>query len=197
MGKIQVFETFLAKKLIFFFQFWSIFTENPLFEPGHVWKRHCDVIRWPIFMILVSMEREDPTLYHDTKQLYFGPVNFKFIRGVVTTPLVNHVTKKRLGRTRVNTCKFSWFVLDDSFCYAEPLPPYNHSACTCVGHYTTDYVQVAPWHAILQSRVNAVIVTRTHLVHVSDTTQEITCKSHPATQFFSHVSTQLSLHEHT
>ena len=101
-GEIPIFETFLAKKWIFC-QFWSMFTENPLFESGHVWKRHCDVIRWPIFMILVSMERGDPTLYHGTKQSYFGPVNFKFIRGVVTTSLVNHVTKKGLiGRTRVN-----------------------------------------------------------------------------------------------
>ena len=47
-------------------------------------------------MISVSMERGDPTLYHGPKQSYFGPVNFKFIRGVVTTPLVNHVTKKGL-----------------------------------------------------------------------------------------------------
>ena len=29
-------------------------------------------------MILVSMERGDPTLYYGTKQLYFGRVNFKF-----------------------------------------------------------------------------------------------------------------------
>ena len=43
------------------------------------------------------MERGDPTLYHGTKQSYFGPVNFKFIRGVVTIPpLVSHVTKKGL-----------------------------------------------------------------------------------------------------
>ena len=74
-----------------------MFTENPLLESSHVWKHHCDVIFWTIFMILVSMERGDPTLYHGTKQSYFGPVNFKFIRGVVTTPpLVNHVTKKGL-----------------------------------------------------------------------------------------------------
>ena len=73
---------FFNKKIVFF-QFWCIFSENPLFESGHVWKRHCDVIRWPIFMILVSMERGDPTLYHGTKQLYFGLINFKFIRGVV------------------------------------------------------------------------------------------------------------------
>ena len=56
-------------------------------------------------MILVSMERETPTLYHGTKQSYFGPVNFKFIRGVVTTPpLGKPCFKKRLGRTRVKTC---------------------------------------------------------------------------------------------
>ena len=79
----------------------SMFTENPLFETSHVWKRHCDVIRWPIFTILVSMERGDPTLYHGTKQTYFGPVKFKFIRGVVTTPLGKPCYKKRLGRTRV------------------------------------------------------------------------------------------------
>ena len=42
------------------------------------------------------MERGDPTLYYGTKQSHFGLVNFKFIRGVVTTPLVNHVTKKGL-----------------------------------------------------------------------------------------------------
>ena len=99
-GEIPIFGTFLAKKLIFC-QFWSMFTENPIFESGHVWKRHCDVIRWPIFMILVSMERGDPTLYHGTKQSHFGPVNFKFI-GVVTTPLGKPCFKKRLGRTRVN-----------------------------------------------------------------------------------------------
>ena len=32
-------------------------------------------------MILVSMEREDPTLYYGSKQLYFGRVNFKFTGG--------------------------------------------------------------------------------------------------------------------
>ena len=55
-------------------------------------------------MILVSMERGDPTLYHGTKQSYFGPVNFKFVRGVVTTPLGKSCYKKRLGRTRVKAC---------------------------------------------------------------------------------------------
>ena len=83
--KFWYLELFLAKKWIFC-QFWSMFTENPLFEFGHVWKCHCDVIRWPIFMILVSIERRDPTLYHGTKQSYFGFVNFKFIKEVVTTP---------------------------------------------------------------------------------------------------------------
>ena len=47
-------------------------------------------------MILVSMERGDPTLYHGTKQTYFGPVKFKFIRGVVTTPLGKPCYKKGL-----------------------------------------------------------------------------------------------------
>ena len=96
-GEIPIFGTFLAKKLIFC-QFWSMFTENPLSESGHVWKRHCDVTRWPNFISLVSMERGDPTLYHGTKQSYFGPVNFKFIRGGGNhpPPLVKHVTKKGL-----------------------------------------------------------------------------------------------------
>ena len=35
---------FFKRKNWFFFQFWSTFTENPLFESGNVWKRHCDVI---------------------------------------------------------------------------------------------------------------------------------------------------------
>ena len=39
--------------------------------------RHCDVIRLPIFMIFVSMERRPPTLYYVTKQLYFGRVTKK------------------------------------------------------------------------------------------------------------------------
>ena len=32
-------------------------------------------------MILVSMEKGDPTLYYGTKHLYFGSVNFKFTGG--------------------------------------------------------------------------------------------------------------------
>ena len=91
--EISIFGNFLAKKLIFFFQFWSIFTENPLFESGHVWKRHFDVIRWPIFMILVSMKRGDPTLYHGTNQSYFGPINFKFKWGG------NHLSLGMLGKS--------------------------------------------------------------------------------------------------
>ena len=42
-------------------------------------------------MILVSMERGDPTLYYGTKQLYFGHVNFKFTEG---PSLGRRVTKK-------------------------------------------------------------------------------------------------------
>ena len=37
------------------------FAENLHYQVGHVLLHHCDVIRWLIFMILVSMERGDPT----------------------------------------------------------------------------------------------------------------------------------------
>ena len=101
-GEIPIFGTFLAKKLIFL-SIWSMFTENPLFESGHVWKRYCDVIRWPIFMILVSMERRDPTLYHGIYQTtILWARQFQVHKGVVTTPLGKPCYKKRLGRTRVN-----------------------------------------------------------------------------------------------
>ena len=79
-GEIPI---FFSEKLDFLSILVYMFTENPIFESGHVWKRHCDVIRWPIFMILVSMERGDPTLYYGTKQLHFGPVS----QFQVTTPL--------------------------------------------------------------------------------------------------------------
>ena len=46
-------------------------------------------------MILVSMERRDPTIYYATKQLYFGLVNFKFTRGGNHPPLGRRVTKKK------------------------------------------------------------------------------------------------------
>ena len=52
------------------------------------------VLRWPIFMIVVSIERRDPTLYYGTKQLYFGLVNFKFTGGG-KHPLGRRVTKKK------------------------------------------------------------------------------------------------------
>ena len=57
------------------------FAENRHSQVGHALLRHCDVIRWPTFMILVSIERGDPTLYYGTKQLYFGLINFKFTCG--------------------------------------------------------------------------------------------------------------------
>ena len=37
-------------------------------------------------MILVSMERGDPTLYYGTNQLFFGRVNFKLTEGGNHTP---------------------------------------------------------------------------------------------------------------
>ena len=49
-------------------------------------------------MILVSMERGDPTLYYGTKQLYFGCVNFKITGG-------RHVTKKGSGRRGLRDIK--------------------------------------------------------------------------------------------
>ena len=79
---------------------WNIFSEKInfglyfAFHFGHALLRQCDVICWPIFMILVSMERGDPTLYYCTKQLYFGRVNFKLGR---------RVTKKDSGRRGLTT----------------------------------------------------------------------------------------------
>ena len=59
-------------------------------------------------MILVSMKREDPTLYYGTKQLYFGRVNFK-ITGDGNSPLrktcYKKKKKKRLRKTRVKDVK--------------------------------------------------------------------------------------------
>ena len=54
-----------------FSQFWYIF-KYPHFQVGHVLSHHCDVIRWPIFMILMSNGRRDPTLYHGAKQSDLG-----------------------------------------------------------------------------------------------------------------------------
>ena len=48
-------------------------------------------------MILVSMERGDPTIYYGTKQLYFGPDNFK-ITGGGNHPLRKTCYKKGSGR---------------------------------------------------------------------------------------------------
>ena len=58
-----------------------ILLEIDIFRSAMFLLRHCDVIHWPIFMILVSMERGDITLYYGTKQLYFGRVNFKITGG--------------------------------------------------------------------------------------------------------------------
>ena len=74
-------------------KFGLYFAENEHFQVGLVLLHHCDVISWPIFMILVSMERGDPTLYYGTNHLYFGCANFKFM-GVVTVPLRRTCHKK-------------------------------------------------------------------------------------------------------
>ena len=65
--KFRYLELFSEKKI----KFGLYFAEN-----RHVLLRHCDVIRWPIFRILVSLERGDHILSYGTKQLYFGRVNF-------------------------------------------------------------------------------------------------------------------------
>ena len=85
LGEIPIFGTFLAKK----FNFVLYFAENRLFLVGHVLLRHCDVKGWPIFMILISLERRACTLYHGTKQIYFGSVSFK------STPSGRRVKKEK------------------------------------------------------------------------------------------------------
>ena len=93
-GWIPIFGTFLAKKLIFF----SICL--------NVWKRHCDVIRWPIFMILVSMEKRDPVPWYQT--IIIWARRFQVHKGGGNIPLVNHVTKKGLvGRGLMLIEKFT------------------------------------------------------------------------------------------
>ena len=88
------------------FKFAIYFPESRLFQVGHVWKRHCDVIRWPIFKICVSMERGDPPLYYDTTHLYFGHVNLKFMgRGNHPPPLRKMCYGKYLRKTRVKNLK--------------------------------------------------------------------------------------------
>ena len=47
-------------------------------------------------MILVSMEKRDPTLYHGTKQSYFGPVNFRFTPPPLGKPCYKKKKKKGL-----------------------------------------------------------------------------------------------------
>ena len=64
-GEIPIFGTFLAKKI----SFGLYFAENRHFQVGHTLLRNCEVIQWPIFMILVSMERGDANLYYGTKQV--------------------------------------------------------------------------------------------------------------------------------
>ena len=68
-----IFGGFFGEKKI---NFGLYFAENRHFQVFHTLLRHCDVICWPIFMILVSMKRGDLTLYYGTKQLYFGRVNY-------------------------------------------------------------------------------------------------------------------------
>ena len=94
LGEISISETFSKKKSILAILAYTLLKIN-IFRSAMFLLRHCDVIHWPIFMILVSMERGDPTLYYGTKQLFFGHVNFKITRGgVVTIPLRKTCYKK-------------------------------------------------------------------------------------------------------
>ena len=101
-GEIPIFGTFLAKK----FNFGLHFAENQHSQVHHVLLHHYDVIRWLIFMILVSMERRDTALCYGTKQLYFGVINFKFTGGHPPPPPRKMCYKKRLRKMRVNVTIF-------------------------------------------------------------------------------------------
>ena len=91
--------TFISDKIIF----GLYFAENRHFQVGHVLLRHCDVIQGPIFMILVSMERGDPTIYYGTKQLYILlGASISSSHGVVTTPIWKTCYKKGSGRRGLN-----------------------------------------------------------------------------------------------
>ena len=102
------------------FQYLELFSEKIDFLSilVHV---HWKSAFWGRPCLKTSLWRHTLTDFHDfgingngTKQSYFGPVNFKFIRGVITTSLVNHVTKKGLVGRGLN-CKTTWF--DPTKCF--------------------------------------------------------------------------------
>ena len=94
-----MFRTFVVKKSFFFFNFHQFFAKIVIFRPVSTLCRHNFATAWPIFMILVSMDRGDPHLYYNSsKQQYFMCVNFKITGRVVTTPFGSHVTKNGSGR---------------------------------------------------------------------------------------------------
>ena len=88
-GEIPIFGTLLAKKSILAY----ISLKIDIFRSAMFWY---DVIRWPIFIILVSMERRHPTLYYGTNNY-----NFK-ITGGGNHSSKEDVLQKRLRKTRVN-----------------------------------------------------------------------------------------------
>ena len=94
-GEIPIFGTFLAKKWIFLwilvYVYWKFaFWVRPCLKTS-LWRHTLTD-----FHDFGINGKRDPTLYHGTKQSYFGHVNFKFIRGVVTTPLGKPCYKKGL-----------------------------------------------------------------------------------------------------
>ena len=112
---------FFSKKINFSLNI----AENRTFQVGHVLLRRFDVIRWPIFVILVSIERGGPNLYYGFKQLYFGSVSFKFTgggnhthsgrrgsgtRGLKT--IIFRCSKNNGTRTRETRLKFATDIVD-------------------------------------------------------------------------------------
>ena len=95
--KFRYFELFLVKKSILAILAY-ILLKIDIFRSAMFLLPHCDVICWPIFMILVSMERGDPTLYFwGIKNYTFGRFNFK-ITGGGNHPLRKTCHKKGSGR---------------------------------------------------------------------------------------------------
>ena len=86
--KILMFKTFIAKKKIDFLNFHQFFAKIAIFRPGSTLWCHNFATAWPIFMILVSMDRGDPHLYYGSKQQYFMCVNFKITGGGNQPPSV-------------------------------------------------------------------------------------------------------------
>ena len=92
-GEILIFITFSAK-FSKIFNFGLYFTENRQFWARPWLWRHCDVI---LGMLVFILKEKTPSYTMVLITCIWGCFIFKFTRGVVTTPLVNSVTKKKSG----------------------------------------------------------------------------------------------------